>query len=144
MSSDIRDSDYKDKTVSRPSYLYNRNIHTWKLFLYWNRALLVWMLAWCWIPLGFFSKKTRPQSTSQKLSNICNSIEICFCTSCIPQDDLHQSLGLFQYPVRHHKILWSLEPMTLYVWIVSLLNLTGISAAVLPRCLSKFRVIAKF
>ena len=25
-----RDSHYKDKTVSRPSYLYNRNILTWK------------------------------------------------------------------------------------------------------------------
>ena len=29
-----RDSHYKDKTVSRPSYLHNENLHTWKDSLY--------------------------------------------------------------------------------------------------------------
>ena len=29
-----RDSYHKDKTVSRPSYLYNRNLHTWKDGIY--------------------------------------------------------------------------------------------------------------
>ena len=30
----FRDSHYKDKTVLRPSYLYNKNVHTWKDGLY--------------------------------------------------------------------------------------------------------------
>ena len=53
----------------------------------------------------------------------------------------------FQYPIRrlivmtsYGKILWSLEAARLLVWIIlSLWNLTGASAAVLPRCLSKFQ-----
>ena len=44
----------------------------------------------------------------------------------------------------YRQISWSLEAARLSVIvIVSLWNLTGISAALLPRCLSNFRAIEK-
>ena len=45
----------------------------------------------------------------------------------------------------YHKILWGLEAARLIVWIIILpWNLTGTSAAMLPRYLSNFRAIAQF
>ena len=45
----------------------------------------------------------------------------------------------------YHKISWSLEAARLVVWItVSPWNLTGTSAALLPRCLSNFAAIVQF
>ena len=45
----------------------------------------------------------------------------------------------------YRKISWNLEAARLVVKIIaSLWNMTGASAAVLPRCLSNFRAIAQF
>ena len=45
----------------------------------------------------------------------------------------------------HSEISWSLEATRLSVWIIaSLWNLTGTLAALLPRCVSNFRVIIQF
>ena len=38
------DSHFKDKTVSRPSYLYNGNLHTWKDGLYIETGPWAWLL----------------------------------------------------------------------------------------------------
>ena len=41
-----KDTHHKDKTVSRPSYLYNGNPHTWKDCLYTETGLRLWWLRW--------------------------------------------------------------------------------------------------
>ena len=70
---------------------------------------------------------------------------------------LNVTLGPYQYPVimnqglyslngktSYRQISWSLEAARLgVIMIVSLWNLTGISAALLPRCLLNFRAIGK-
>ena len=56
------------------------------------------------------------------------------------------NLGLYSLSSKmtHLQILWSLEAARLdNVMIVSFRNLTGISAAALPRCLSNIRAIGK-
>ena len=57
----------------------------------------------------------------------------------------HHGLFSLNGKTSYLQISWSLEAARLGVMvIVSLWNLTGISAAVLPRCLSNFRAIRKF
>ena len=60
----------KDKTVSRPSHLYNRNTHTWSL--YWDGALCLQQRQWLWqnngqilnIPKGIKCGGFRPRIIS--------------------------------------------------------------------------------
>ena len=58
----------------------------------------------------------------------------------------NSNLGLYSLSSKtsYHRISWSLKAAILDVIpIVSHWNLTGISTALLPRCLSNFRAIAK-
>ena len=56
----------------------------------------------------------------------------------------HQGLYSLSDKTSYRQISWNLEAARLSViMIVSLWNLTGISAALLPRCLSNFRAIEK-
>ena len=58
--------------------------------------------------------------------------------------DFNQSLYSLSSKTSYHQISWSLEAARLgVIMIVSLWNLTGISAALLPRCLINFRAIGK-
>ena len=55
-------------------------------------------------------------------------------------------LGLYSLSGKtyHRQISWSLEAVRMdVIMVVSLWNVTGISAALLPRCLSNFRSIGK-
>ena len=57
---------------------------------------------------------------------------------------LHQGLYSLNGKTSYRQISWSLEAARLgVIMIVSLWNLTGISAALLPRCLLNFRAIGK-
>ena len=56
----------------------------------------------------------------------------------------HQGLYSLSSKTSYRQISWSLEAARLgVIMIVSLWNLTGISAALLPRCLLNFRAIGK-
>ena len=62
-----------------------------------------------------------------------------------PNPPLIQGLYSLSDKTSYRQISWSLEAARLSViMIVSLWNLTGISAALLPRCLSNFKAIEKF
>ena len=72
--------------------------------------------------------------TSSRVVLICNAISLT----------RHHSQGLYSLSGRtsYHKISWSLEATRFGCRLFqSLWNLTGTSAAVLPRCLSNFRAI---
>ena len=57
---------------------------------------------------------------------------------------IYQGLYSLSCKTSYHQISWSLEAARLRVKIiVSLWNLTGISAVLLPRCLSNFKAIGK-
>ena len=92
---------------------------------------------------------------SSKLSSVICSWEIhfewmhirqeyCSLKDKINHDAKHQDLYSLSCKTSYRQISWSLEAMRLgVIMIVSLWNLTGISAALLPRWLSKFRAIGE-
>ena len=71
---------------------------------------------------------------------ICN----CQISNCIPTTRLPGPASIYD-KTSYRKLSWRLEAARLVVWtIASLWNMTSTSAALLPSCLSDFRVIVQF
>ena len=75
---------------------------------------------------------------------VCSCSDCFYCSFCSFFSKKQQSLYSLSGKTSYRQISWSLEATRLSViMIVSHWNLTGISAALLPRCLSNFRAIEK-
>ena len=73
-----------------------------------------------------------------------DNYELIFKCYNLSEVQLYQGLYSLSGKTSYRQISWSLEAARLSViMIVSHWNLTGISAALLPRCLSNFRAIQK-
>ena len=90
--------------------------------------------------------------SSQYLWHAGKLYECCYRKNCDGQRNTHVAIakiatrGLYSLSGKtsYRQISWSLEAARLdAIMIVSLWNLTGISAALPPRCLSNFRAIGK-
>ena len=63
-----RNSHYKDKSVSKSSYLYNGNPHTWKVYYMENMA------GWCWSFLHISRQQSRYAPSQWETLLQCNNV----------------------------------------------------------------------
>ena len=105
-----------------------------------TRSFDVFICAWinAWV-----NKQSRGwwfETPSRPLRRHCNVLVV----SCDPLTHTLQGLCSLNRRTSYRKISWSLEAARLdIIMIVSLWNLTGMSAALLSRCMLNFRAIGK-
>ena len=103
-----------------------------------------------WNNINFWYKMNRLKIYIDKIKMMLVGESPNQVTECrwflLSNDDTHLELGLYSLSDKtsYRQISRSLEAARLgVIMIVSLWNLTGISAAVLPRCLSNFRAMVQ-
>ena len=115
----------------------------WGLGRHFTKSL--WANNWHLLKMLFFNYNSNDTTRSPIFAWNQSSVVVT-CAKLWPVLSDHSDWGLYSLSGRtsHCKISWSLEPARLHVKIIVLLwNSTGISAVLLPRCLSNFRTIGK-